>query len=269
MRINRLLPIALFAAIVLASSALGQDSASSPPRPALTPVPVARSFNLVRLGAGVIPEFSGSEDFRPLVLPVIRASWKDKVFINALQAGVWLLDSDDKNIRFGLAVEPRFGWEAKDGTRVAGMERREFSFEAGPNLQVRTPVGVVNANWYQDISGASNGQTAQLQFIRPLTRLQGGGAFRLNGVVGAQWFEGKTNDYYFGVRPSEATALRPAYTAGSTVNLQLGVNGLYLLGRGSLLFGAIGNWLGDAAAQSPIVETRFQPIVYAGYGINF
>jgi hypothetical protein len=44
---------------------------------------------------------------------------------------------------------------------------------------------VVNANWYQDISGASSGQTAQLQFIRPLTRLQGDGALRLNGVAGA------------------------------------------------------------------------------------
>jgi len=60
-----------------------------------------------------------------------------------------------------------------------------------------------------------------------------------------------------------------AYTAGATVNLLLGVNGLYPLGRGSLLFGAIGNWLGDSAAQSPIVETRFQPIAYVGYGINF
>jgi outer membrane protein len=245
---------------------LAQDT---PPRQDLTPVAIAHSFNFIGFGAGVLPEFSGSQDFRPLVLPVIRASWNDKVFINALQAGVWLFDSDDKAFRFGLAIEPRFGWEAKEGTRVAGMERREFSFEAGPNLQLRTPVGVVNANWYQDISGASSGQTAQLQFIRPLTRLQGGGALRLNGVAGAQWFAAKTNDYYFGVRPSEATALRPAYTAGATVNLQLGVNGLYLLGRGSLLFGAIGNWLGNAAADSPIVETRFQPIAYVGYGINF
>lgn len=253
-------------ALCITAAAVAEEPA---PRQDLTPVPVVRSFNLVGIGVGVLPEFSGSRDLRPMVLPVIRASWNDKVFINALQAGVWLLDGDGKNIRFGLAIEPRFGWEAGDGTLVAGMERREFSLEAGPNLQVRTPVGVVNANWYQDISGASNGQTAQLQFIRPLLHLQGGGSLRLNGVAGAQWFAGKTNNYYFGVRPAEATAQRPAYTAGSTVNLQLGVNGVYLLGRGSLLFGAIGNWLGDEAAQSPIVETRFQPIAYVGYGINF
>lgn len=243
--------------------------AQESPRQDLTPVPVVRSFNLVGIGAGVYPEFSGSENFRGLVLPIVRASYRDKAFINALQAGLWLFDSDDKAIRIGLAIEPRFGWEARDGTRVEGMERREFSLEAGPNVQVRTPVGVFNANVYQDITGASNGQTAQLQFIRPLVRLQGGGALRLNGVVGAQWFAGKTNDYYFGVRPAEATPSRPAYTAGATTNLQLGINGLYLLGSGSLLFGLIGNWLGDAAAESPIVETRFQPIAYLGYGVNF
>jgi outer membrane protein len=251
--------------LAAASAAFADDA----PRQDITPVPVARSFNLVGIGVGVLPEFSGSESYRGLVLPILRASYRDKAYINALQAGVWVFDSDDKDVRVGLAVEPRFGWEAEDGTRVAGMERRGFSLEGGPNVQVRTPVGVFNANFYQDLTGASNGQTAQLQFIRPLMRLQGTGALRLNGVVGAQWFAARTNDYYFGVRPSEVTADRPVYTAGATTNLQLGVNGLYLFGRGSLLFGVVGNWLGDEAAESPIVETRFQPIAYVGYGVNF
>lgn len=265
--LKRCLAAASIAWLALIAGAVRAQEAA--PRQDLTPMPVARSFNLIGIGMGIIPEFSGARDFRPLVLPVIRASWKDKAFLNALQAGVWLLDSEDKTLRFGLAIEPRFGWEGKDGTPAAGMQRRAFSFEAGPNLQWRTPLGVVNANWYQDISGASNGQTAQLQFIRPLPHFRGGGALRLNGMVGAQWFAAKTNHYYFGVRPDEATAQRPAYAAGSTVNLQLGLNGVYLLGHGSILFGAIGNWLGDEAAQSPIVETRFQPIAYVGYGINF
>lgn len=264
-----LVAVAVFALPALFTHAQADPSGTDTPRQDLTPVPVVRSFNLIGIGAGVFPEFSGSQDFRGLVLPIVRASYKDTVFINALQAGVWLLDSDDKTIRFGLAIEPRFGWEAKAGTRVEGMERRQFSLEAGPNLQVRTPVGVFNANLYQDITGASSGQTAQLQFVRPLTGIQGGGALRLNGVIGAQWFAAKTNDYYFGVRPGEVTATRPAYSAGATTNLQLGVNGVYLLGRGSLLFGVIGNWLGSEAADSPIVETRFQPIAYLGYGINF
>jgi MipA family protein len=257
---------------IVAGALLGAASATAadePLRQDVTPVPVVRSFNLVGIGAGVLPEFSGSESFRGLVLPILRASYRDKVYINALQGGIWLFDSDDKDIRVGLAVEPRFGWEAKEGTRVEGMDRREFSLEGGPNVQVRTPVGVFNVNVYQDLTGASNGQTAQLQFIRPLIRLQGSGGLRLNGVLGAQWFAARTNDYYFGVRPSEVTVNRPAYTAGATTNLQLGVNGLYLLGRGSVLFGFVGNWLGDDAAESPIVETRFQPIAYLGYGVNF
>lgn len=230
-------------------------------------MPVTRTFNLFGVGVGLLPQFSGSNELRVLALPIIRASYRDKLYFNVLQAGVWLWDAEDKSLRIGLAIEPRFGWESKSGSRVDGMEKRDFSFEGGPNVQWRTPVGVVNASLSQDLGGASNGQNAQLQFIRPLLT---GQTLRLNGFAGLQWFSSKMNDYYFGVRANEATATRPQYTAGSTTNLQFGVNGSYqVTRRGSVLFGAIINRLGDEATQSPIVETRWQPVVFAGYGITF
>lgn len=257
-------PCLAVAVTALTTSAVAEDE---PPRQDLTPIPVSRSFNLFGIGAGLIPRFSGSNESRVMVLPVVRLAYKDKLYWNALQAGAWLWDSEDKSLRIGVAIEPRFGWEAEAGTRVAGMERRAFSFEGGPNIQWRTPLGVVYANVYQDLGGASNGQSAQLQFIRALVSNPG---LRLNGSVGVQWFSASMNDYYFGVRPGEVTPGRPRYAAGSSANLQAGVNGSYALTqRGSLLFGAIASRLGDGAAGSPIVETRLQSLVYFGYGWSF
>lgn len=254
---------------VLACWALGVSAARAedPPRQDLTPIPVSRSFNLVGIGVGFVPEFSGSNEYRPMVLPVVRVAYRDKLYWNALQAGAWLWDSDDKSVRFGLVLEPRFGWKAEAGTRVEGMAQRDFSFEGGPNLQWRTPLGVINASVAQDLGGASNGQTAQLQFIRALVASPG---LRVNGVVGAQWFSASMNDYYFGVRANEATPGRPRYTASGSVSLQAGVNGAYALSpSSSLLFGLIASRLGGGAADSPLVETRLQSVVYFGYGWSF
>jgi outer membrane protein len=242
-------------------------TADEAPRQDLTAIPVARSFNLIGIGVGLIPEFSGSNEYRAMVLPVVRLTYRDKLYWNALQAGAWLWDSDDRSIRVGLQFEPRFGWEGKSGTRVAGMQDRDFSFEGGPNVQWRTPVGVFNASIAQDLGGASSGQTVQVQFIRSLVA---GQKLRVNGIVGLQWFSGRMNDYYFGVRGVEATSARPAYTASASTSVQFGVNGAWsVTERGSVLFGAIASRLGSGAADSPIVETPWQGIIYTGYGWSF
>ncbi len=83
-RTTRFIPVcgmlAAFAAPVLA-----QDSAS---RQDLTAIPVTRSFNLVGVGVGLLPEFSGADSYRAMVLPILRADYKGRVYINVLQAGV-------------------------------------------------------------------------------------------------------------------------------------------------------------------------------------
>jgi outer membrane protein len=255
------------AVTALLATAAGITQAQESPRQDLTAIPVARSFNLVGIGVGLIPRFSGANESRSMVLPVVRLAWRDKLYWNALQAGAWLWDSADGSLRVGLAVEPRFGWESEAGTRVEGMEKRDFSIEGGPNIQWGTPAGVFYASFYQDLGGASDASTAQVQFIRALVGRQ---ALRLNGLIGLQWFSARSNDYYFGVRPGEARPGRPAYSPGASVSVQAGLNGAYALtARGSLLFGAVLNRIGEAAADSPIVETPWQGVVYTGLGWSF
>lgn len=250
-----------------ASAASASVGAAEDVRPDLTPIPVVERYNMIGIGVGVLPEHAGARGVRPLVVPIVRASYRDTLYINALQAGVWLLDSEDKRLRVGLSIEPRFGWKADGAQRVAGMAARDTSLDGGLNVLYATSLGVFTANLYQDLGGASEGQSAQVSYIRNL--VASGGWF-VNGVVGLQWSSAKLNDYYFGVRADEARPDRPQYRAGSSTGLQFGLNGAYqVTDRGSILFGINASVLGKAPADSPITETRLQTIVYSGFGWSF
>jgi len=214
-----------------------------------------------------LPKTSGSDEFRVLALPIINANYADRYYINALQAGVWLADSVDKRLRFGLAAQARFGWDADDGRLTRGMQDRDFSVDLGPTLRWQTDYGTFNAQWGVDVGGASNGQTFDLQFIKSLYR---NSAFKLNGSLGVTWNNHQFNDYYFGVSTNEATALRPAYSAGASTEFKMGINGSYLVAQDNyVLFGSSITRLGNAQADSPIVETRMQPFAYFGYAIAY
>lgn len=232
-----------------------------------TETPIPRSKNLYGVGVAVLPKTSGSDEFRLMALPIINANYADRFYINALQAGVWLLDSDDKRLRLGLSAQAKFGWDAGDGRLTRGMRDRDFTVEIGPALRWQTDFGTINAQWGFDAGGASNGQTVDLQFIKNIYR---DNTFKLNGSVGLTWSDKKFNDYYFGVSASEALSSRPEYSAGSSVEYKAGLNGSYLVGTSHyILFGASMTRLGDQQANSPIVETRLQPFAYLGYSIAY
>ncbi|MPS47869.1 MipA/OmpV family protein [Methylobacillus sp.] len=252
-----LIAVALTSTNVLAEPKIDRQTETAMPR----------QKNMYGIGIGMIPEASGSKSFRTLVLPVINANYADRFYINGLQAGVWLLDSTDKRLRFGLSADARFGWDADDNSRTKGMHDRDFSVDVGPILRWQTDHGTINAQWGFDAGNASNGQNIQLQFIRSLYRSS---QLRINGLVGIQWNNKKFNDYYFGVDNDEVRPGRHAYQAGAGTQYQIGVNGIYSVKENqALFFGLIVNRLGNEQADSPIVETRAQPLGFIGYSIGF
>lgn len=232
-----------------------------------TETAVPRAQNLYGLGLGILPKTSGSDEYRALVLPIINANYGDRLFINALQAGIWLADSEDQRLRVGVAAEAKFGWDASKGDRTRGMHDRDFSVMIGPIMRWQTSYGTFNVHWTTDASGNSNGQQLQVQYIKSLIRHP---QLRLNGALGATWSSQKFNDYYFGVAADEATATRAAYRADAGLEWQAGVNGMMPAFKDhSLLFGAFVTRLSNTQRNSPITETRLQPMAYVGYSIPF
>lgn len=256
------LPVVLAALTSFAVVLPSAHAQSAAERQAQQPIPSASNF--LGLGVGAFPKTSGSSGLRTLVLPVIQYTWGDTAYVTGLKAGAWAYTSADRSLRLGLYAEPRFGYDAGDSARTAGMADRDFAIDAGPSVRWTTPIGVLNLDYGFDITGKSEGRVAQLQFIRPLITERG---FRLNGLVGATWQNAAMNDYYWGVRASEATGSRPAYSAAAGTSVSIGLSGLYAAGPGGALFyGASLNRLSDAQADSPIAERRITPLIYIGYG---
>jgi outer membrane protein len=225
--------------------------------------PIPSGGNFLGIGMGAFPKTSGSSDLRTMVLPVVQYSWANVAYVSGLKAGVWGYTSDNRSLRVGLYAEPRFGYDANDNPRTAGMADRDFAIDAGPSVRWTTPAGVVNFEYGFDITGRSNGQVAQLQFIRPLVTGQG---FRLNGLVGATWQNAAMNNYYWGMRASE-TSDGLARNVGAGVGYSAGLTGLYAVGTsGAVFFGASINRLSDAQANSAIAERSYTPVIYLGYG---
>ena len=138
--------IGLVSSFALISSAYANDKID---RDTETSIP--RVKNLYGFGVAVLPKTSGSDEFKMLALPIINGNYGDRFYINALQAGVWLLDSDDKRLRFGIATQARFGWDADDGRLTRGMKDRDFTFDMGPAVRWQTDYGTFNAQWGFDV----------------------------------------------------------------------------------------------------------------------
>ena len=263
--LKSLLPIKILSTLILLFSFSSIQANDKIDRDTETAIP--RGKNLYGLGVAILPKTSGSDEFRVLALPIINANYGDRYYINALQAGVWLLDSDDKRLRFGLATQARFGWDADKGRLTRGMHDRDFSVDFGPALRWQTDVGTFNVQWSTDIGGASNGQNLDLQFIRNLYR---DSVFKLNGSVGVTWNSSKFNDYYFGVSANETSSNRAQYSAGSSTEFRAGINGSYLVCDNQyILFGTSLTRLGSEQYESPIVETKMQPFAYFGYTVSY
>jgi outer membrane protein len=247
---NLMICVVMTQSLVLATSGFAQSAAD---QQAQQPIPASRNF--IGLGIGAFPKTAGSTDLRVMALPVLQYTFGDVGYITGLKAGLWGYTSDDRSLRIGLYAEPRFGYDSSDNPVTAGTPDRRFAIDAGPSVRWTTPVGVLNFDYGFDVTNRSNGQVAQLQFIRPLVSETG---FRLNGLIGATWQNAAMNDYYWSVG---------SYKAGAGTGLSVGLTGLYSFGPTSALFyGATINRLSSTQANSPMTERSFAPLIYLGYG---
>jgi outer membrane protein len=219
------------------------------------------------LGAGVLATQQTSGDRKNFIVPLIAIAYKDIAYWQVARGGVWLLQSDDRRVRAGLVVKVRRGFDPADFDGLAGMEERKSSREAGINGVWATRAITVSAAYYTDISATSQGDSATLSFAHPFRVSE---RWRITPSVGAEWLDAAVVGYYYGVRPSEATVLRPTYAGKSNVNVRVGASVLYSLSRDWWWFGGIGyTRLGSGITDSPIVIHDHVSSVHLGAGWHF
>jgi outer membrane protein len=147
------------------------------------------------------------------------------------------------------------------------MEERKKSMDAGLELIYSgRPVGF-RASFLTDTLGRSKGQEASFLAVSgvPLGRR----GIILFGI-GPRWLSQNRADYYYGVRESEATPVRPAYKAEATWNLDINVTAiLNVTSKWSVLVLLNREGLGSSIKNSPIIERSSAYALVTSLSYNF
>jgi outer membrane protein len=181
------------------------------------------------------------------------------------------LRSPSIGLKFGASEEKRFevflrhrfeGHPTEDIPQsLAGMAPREHGIDGGVSAQLGGAWGFAFAELLRDVSQTSGGSELRLGYKYPFRR----GRLWLRPHVMLSVRDERLNNYYYGVRPEEARADRPAYEAQSGVVPEVGFYAAYQLStRWRLLGGVTFSRLPDTAAGSPIVAERILNQYYIG-----
>ncbi len=190
----------------------------------------------------------------------------ERVFLHGNRFGLRLKKSDEGSI--SLFVEQRYeGFPAdKVPAPLAGMAPRDTGVDIGIGWSRLGDWGRLQAELLHDVGNTSHGTEARLGYAYPWRS----GRWALQPSVTLAWRDAKLNDYYYGVRPAEATAARPAYAPGAGLNTSVGLYGSYdLTERWRLLAGVSRTLLDEGVRRSPIVRDRVQTSVYLGAAYDF
>jgi outer membrane protein len=245
-------------------SGYGVAAEATPPIVAAT-VPVATGG----AGIGLATRFESSAyrggGTRNDLVPLYVYEGK-RVFLEAYRIGLKLNETPDS--RFDVFVGYRFEGFPYDRIpeSLAGMANRGPGVDMGLAYQYRKPWGTLFGEVLTDAAGGSGG-----------SEIRGGyrydwkiGKLQLQPQVALAWRDASLNNYYYGVRPSEATATRSAFDPGSGVNAELGLSAAYRLSERWRLIGGVSarRWSSGVRA-SPIVENRTQLAGQLGLAYDF
>ena len=189
-----------------------------------------------------------------------------RVFLEAYRVGLKLNETPES--RFDVFAAYRFEGFPYDRipASLAGMANRGTGVDLGLGYQYRQPWGTLFGEVLRDAGGASNGTEVRsgYRYDWKIGKLQ------LQPQLALSWRDATLNNYYYGVRPSEATATRSAYDPGSGVNAELGLSATYRLSeRWRLLGGVSAKHWSSGVRASPIVENRTQLAGQLGLAYDF
>lgn len=218
------------------------------------------------LGIAVMPEHKPYRDFdnKTRVWPLLTF---ENRWVRVFGPGVEFKLGRSGPLSYGLTVGyAGDGYKASDSPVLAGMDKRRSGIWVGGRLGLQAGWASFSADWTADAANHSQGQRLRLGAERRFQL----GEFGLTPRLTATWLDSSYINYYYGVKGSEATATRPAYTAGATVNTELGLRMDVRLAPQQVLFADVGVVaLGDAIKGSPLVDRSTVPELRLGYLYRF
>jgi outer membrane protein len=156
--------------------------------------------------------------------------------------------------------------QALSNTVELTIPDRSYAVEAGIELLAGGRWGHLQVTAHQDVSNTHDGYEIDLEYGSGLRYER----WYIEPLLGISFKSRSLNNYYWGVRASEANEAMPAYDAGSGFNLRGGVRAGYHFSRNwAVSFAARYERLNDEAAASPIVVDRSVLGYFVGVGYRF
>lgn len=182
-------------------------------------------------------------------------------YLHGYRAGFKL--EPDKKHRFDFFVAHRFEGFPYDEIpqSLAGMAERSPGLDLGIGYEYRDTWGALFVEGVRD-TGDSGGHELRFGY----KNIWRSGRFSLRPHVMLSARSASLNNYYYGVRPGEATATRAAYMPGSGTSAQFAIYGGYEISRHwRFLAGYSATRLPSGVRNSPIVENRTQNALMLGF----
>jgi outer membrane scaffolding protein for murein synthesis (MipA/OmpV family) len=183
--------------------------------------------------------------------------------IGGLEAGVWLLQTPNHMQKLGVSVQHQPARRAVDN-----ITRRRASADGVLKFQWRMPERYfLYMDFHHDIGDASNGGGVNLLLSRNFIFRQAlfDHDCMLVPAIGAQWVSANRVDYYWGVRPDEATPTQPAYAGRETFIETARLTGFYIINESWTAFAGVqASIYGPGITDSPIVTRHSTSRGYLG-----
>jgi len=265
-------PVVRAAALIAASGAVLLPAQGRAQQTADELAPRTWSVRL-GIGAGVSPEYPGSETFGVSPIPLIDIAYRadlpllDTIFLNTRDGlGVVLLRRGPFSMGASVGYAP--GRDQDDDDRLRGMD--DIDGAARGKVFVRGEFGMFGVRLEAERAfGDQDGTTITLGAS---AKHRVSASLRLVGQVGVTWADSDHMQQWFGVDSVQAQrSLFTAYQPGSGFrDVHASLTGVYDISPSWSATATIGvaQLLGDAA-DSPLVERATQPFGLLGISYRF
>ena len=202
-------------------------------------------------GFGVAASQDVYTDFDNRIVPIpIIGYTGEKLRVYGPFVGYQLFQQDGFTLDAQLV--PVFaGYEKDDSAVFTGMEDRDFSYAAGIGLNYNTGGWVYSLSTNADILGKFDGYQASARIGKQFRIDQ----YMIEPSIGVNYQDSNYVDYYYGVRPEEATAFRSAYNGDGALNTEIRIavsTRQFFKGMTRLELGA--TFFDDSISDSPLTD---------------
>ncbi len=143
---------------------------------------------------------------------------------------------------------------------------RNYAVELGFEWLADGRWGRLTVAGFRDVSRTHDGFSVDAEFAYPWY----GARWTVEPTIMLRYKSAALNDYYWGVRATEASSALPAYVLSSGLNWQLGARASYYLSSHLRLAASVNyERLNDAAAGSPLVRDPEVVAFFAGLAYQF